>query len=358
MPKIPPPHLPPKISSVKLHNFLESLRIILLVAILGLTAGIAGASVVLGWIWPYAGEGETWAMTQTRSSLSIHQLENRVIEETSKRTLDVYSQKTNINGFDRLDKEDFLGTAIAVSSDGWAVLYAPDNYSDYKNWRVLDSEGNLSTVDEALKDTRANILYFHLNNSAYKGNQLKVVSFENTEIRPGQEIYVLENNNWNYSFVKFPVFASTKAQLDAAPVVSYSVNNIFAAGAVAVTAQGKVLGLIDDNGNLLPYTAVTRILPSVLSEQKIIYHSLGVEGYFTTTAPIILDNKSLHGFVVSKSLRANSQLRKGDLITEVNSEEVYQNDFWMQIYGNEKVSVKVLRQSKEVDVEIPVIKIN
>lgn len=358
MSKIPPPHLPPKTSSVKLHIFLESLRIILLVAALGLAAGIAGASVVLGWIWPYAGGGETWAMTQTRSSLSVHQLQDRIIEETAKRTLSVYRQKTSLNGFDRLDKSDFINTAVAVSSDGWAILYAPDTYSDYKNWRALDGDGALAAVDQVIKDNRSNILYIHLTGNTDKGKQLKVASFENTEISSGEEIYILENNTWNYSFVKFPVFISTKAQLDTAPVVTYSVNNVFAPGSIAVNAQGKVVGVIDENNNLLPYTAVTRILPSVLSEQKIIYHSLGVEGYFTAASPIISRGQSLSGFVINKTLRSNSQLRKGDLITEVNGEEVYQNDFWLQIYGNEKVKIKVLRQDKTVELEISIIKIN
>ena len=349
-----PPHLPPKTNSVKLHNLKESLKTIFLISVLGIFAGFAGASVVLGWIWPYAGEGETWAISRNRSTLSMQKIEERVMDETSKRTVKIYKDKTA----NRLDPTDLLANAVVVSSDGWVVFYLNENVNNFKSWQVLDSEGKIWNIDKTVRDVRSDLIYAHLKNANSSDRQFKVVGFDNDLIKSGEEVYVLENGNWYYSFVNYPVYSTSgESHLDGAVAVEYSLNNKFNKGEIVITPQGKVAGFITKNGNLLPYFAITRILPNILSEQVVAYASLGAEGYLTFESPFITDSGAIDGFFVSKIVSTKSSLKRGDLITEINGEKINQENFGNQFIGIDKASLKVYRNGDFINITSSIINI-
>ena len=99
------PHLPPKSSNVEAHRLWNRLKILLVIVVFSLLAGLSGASIMLGWIWPKFAEGDTWITSYTRPGLSRAQLEDRVREELSSRILGVYRGMGSINGANYLNKK-------------------------------------------------------------------------------------------------------------------------------------------------------------------------------------------------------------------------------------------------------------
>jgi len=134
MPKKLPPHLPPPVCNIADHKKWLRLKLILASAAFGLLAGLSGASILLGWIWPGYGGTDVWTVTeQNRSALSKVQLEEKIAKEIQERIFSVYARATAFNSDSYLKKSDKLGEGVAISSDGWLAMYLPDYNGVYKN---------------------------------------------------------------------------------------------------------------------------------------------------------------------------------------------------------------------------------
>lgn len=324
--------------------------------VVGVFAGITGASLVLGWIWPYAGEGDTWATSRIRSTLSSRQLEEHVREETADRIVSVYSRMSNVYGMQKLEQDNRLGEAIIVSTDGWVVMQNPGLATTPLNWLVLNADDKIFTISEFVLDARTDLLYFKLKNNSAADFQFKVANFDQTGLASGDEVYVYQERNWHYGFVKFSNFIwQGESHLDSAPLFSYGLNADFAPGAIVVNPQGRVVGIINKSFDLLPAKNVVRVLPGILSQSKVKYSSLGAEGWFSVESPVFLDGESQTGFVVAKVLSSQSKLRVGDIMVLVNGTPVAPVDFYSQLDGIGEVSLQILRNGKILEISTPVL---
>ena len=351
-----PPHLPPPSCNIQSHHRWQRLKLLGAAAFFGLLAGLSGASMMLGWIWPLYGEGDVWSVAKSRSTLSRSQLEERVKLEVADRVATVYGAVSSVGVANYFNAKDKLAEAVIVSSDGWLVMSALSGRTDYKNWRVLLVDGSVYPLAKILADRYVGLVYLKLalGKDAAAGRQFKVVSFGD-KISPLDEVFAYQDKNWRYGWVQYPVYNSAgRARLDSAAGPSFALNGSFAPGAVVIGVQGRVLGFVSADGLLLPNSFLTRILPGVLSSQKISYPSLGAEGWFSEEQPIIIGTEKVNGFMVSRVWSAGSNLLRGDVILEINGYVATADNLWYNL-SNQSVKLKIWRNGKIVEIESQVM---
>jgi hypothetical protein len=348
-----PPHLPPKTSNLENHRVWQRLKFLLATAVFSLIVGASGASIMVGWIWPRFAEGDTWIASYTRPALSRAQLENRVREEVGSRVMAVHKGSAQVGDVNYFNKK--IGDGIMLSSDGWLALYQPHYDGTYKNMYVAAQDGSVYQVQNALWDKYSGVLYIKIQNE-----QFKVAGFadENDAL---DELFVWQDNNWYHSTVLYPTFNYKIPHVDTAPTQLYSVSNPFNAGDIAINNQGRVIGFIAENNLLLPSTYITRVLSKVLSQQNLSYPSLGVEGWFSQEQTIFASvqnqtkaGEQVQGFLVTSVWSSPSLIRKGDVILKINGRIVFSENLWYIINDNENVNLTVLRNGKEIELNVKI----
>ncbi|TSC84901.1 MAG: hypothetical protein G01um101413_285 [Parcubacteria group bacterium Gr01-1014_13] len=342
-----PPHLPPKTSNIEIHRLWQRLKILLVTVIFGLVAGMSGASMMLGWIWPRLAEGDMWVTSYISPGLSRAQLESRIREEVSSRIVSVHRGLSNLSGASYLNKK--IGDGIMLSSDGWLAMYQPNYDNNSKNLYVVTDDGRVLQPEKALLDKYSGILYIKI-----KDSQFKVSGFidENSVL---DDVFIFHNSYWYHGSVLYPSLNYQIPHLDSAPLLSYSLNGSFSVGEVAINSQGRVVGFVTEKNLLLPSFYLTRILPKILSQQTLSYPTLGVDGWFGDEQTIISEKTKVDGFIVSSVWSPSSVLRRGDVLLEVNGRIVTPDNLWYTINNNPAVNVKVLRGNKTLELEVKVV---
>ena len=356
-----PQHLPAPFCNIRDHETRQRIKIILAAAGFGLLAGLTGASIMLGWIWPGFGGEDMLAVSQLRSDRVHQQLDEKVRDEkVNGRLALVYATAVPFGQTVTLGQKDKLGDAMIVGSDGWLAMYRPAGIQNYKNWRVILSDGSFYRLEKAFFDRYAGLAYLKLaknKTSDQDSIQLNnLVDFREADLKAGDDIFIFKNNEWYHGLATYEVRRSeTIPHLDTMPSLFFALDGVYSAGAVAVNNQGRVVGIVTDKNLLLPVTYMARILPRVLSEEKIAYPTLGVEGWLDTEQPIIIDRQNIHGFAVARVF-SGAILKKGDIITEVNGQIVDRDKMWYN--KGQVLQLKVWRNGKFLGLEVKVSETN
>lgn len=350
-----PPHLPAPACEIKSHHNLQRIKLILAAAVFGLVAGISGASMVVGWIWPSLGNGDIYLESYNYTLLSRNQLSESLQVEAQQRVAQVYKDVSDSSGISYLSEQKRLGTAIIVTSDGWLTIYLPNYDGIYKNWRVLLYNGTVYSVKQVVRDLRSNYVYLKLDTHA--DAQFKVVTFADN-VKAGDDVYAYSSGVWKRNIVQDKVYKPlTAVHLDTAANYGFLLANPVVTGAVVLNNQGRVAGVIAENGLLITGEQVNRVLPYILRAQKATYLSLGVEGWYSEENPILNKTEKINGFAVARVLSKISKLRVGDIILEINGQVVNSETMWYNISGNNSVKVKILRKGKMVELETSVVEL-
>ncbi len=343
-----PPHLPPPACSLEEHRKWQRIKVLFVAVVFGLLGGLAGASMLIGWVWPGFGGGDAWILSSSVSNTSRDVLNPRTRTELDDRIVSVYRDVAGSMGINYLSPDKKIGQAIFVSSDGWLALYYPNYSGDYKNWRVLLKSGHAYSVQKVLKDTNANVVYLKIN-SEQAGSQFKVVNFGD-ESKPLEDVYVFSRGSWHHTLINNKVAKSSRLpHLDSAPSMMIELNESFNEGDLVIGVQGKIVGMVSDGRYVLPGQYIANILPGVLGSQKIIYRTLGTYGWFSEEQPIIVKNEMTAGYAVARIVSESSKLKAGDIITEVNGQIANSENLWYNIVSNQSLKLKVLRKGKIVE---------
>jgi hypothetical protein len=339
-----PPHLPKPSCNIATHQKWLGIKIVIFGSLFGLIAGLTGAFIVIGWIWPGYGGGDTWVVSQNRNQNSSAKLDEVISRDSSDRVFTIYKTVSKLNELEYLAAENKLGEAVVISSDGWLALAVDgkDASLGLLKARALGSDGTVFAVQKNIFDPYTKILYIKINpvNQKISGapaTQFRVAGFEES-IAPFDEIFVRANNEWRQVSVGYKTI-NAGTRLDSAPGYSYLVSGEFSAGTVAINSRGRVVGLIDPNGRLFPSIFVTRIMPSILGEQKIVYPTFGVSGWLSAEEPAVVASTTVAGFVVDNVWDRKSKLKRGDVIMEINGQIVRDETLWYNISGKQAVLI-------------------
>ncbi|MDO8499321.1 MAG: hypothetical protein Q7S66_01525 [bacterium] len=345
-----PPHLPAPVCNIDDHKKWLRLKLIIASASFGMLAGLSGAAVMVGWVWPNYGGGDIWlSSAQNRSSVSPNQLDDKVAREINDRIFSVYAGGSPLSGISYLKKTDKLGDAIVIGSDGWLSMFIGRYSGNFKNWVALSNDGSTYEVEKVVFDKFSGVIYLKLLIATTNNNQFKVVSFTDTATL-GSTAFVWADGIWSVALIAREIYALVPPHLDTAPVLSFSLSEPVPAGSVAIDLQGKVVGLADSQGRIIPNAYLTRVIPDLLSLNRFTYLSLGVDGWFGAEQPIVVDSQTISGFAVSQVWAAGSPLRKGDIILAINGKPIEESKF---LWYNKGTSVKlqILRNGKKIEVE-------
>lgn len=342
-----PPHIPAPSCNISTHKRWQNIRVLLLSVIFGLFAGLTGAAIMLGWIWPNLGAGESWVGISDSSIAVRDVLSDNIRAESEDRLGMVYRDVSSNSGLNFLSNDKKIGEAVFISSDGWMALYYPNFDGNYKNWKVLLKNGSYYGVQKVLHDNYTNLVYLKVSATA-AGAQFKVANF-NDQIKSGQDLFAHTSINWRHTaFSDYSAKSFVLPHLDSAPSVVLKMNDSLESGSWVVDVSGKFVGVVTSGNNVLPNRYLTAVLPMVLSNQKIVYRTLGVSGWFSLEQPIVVGSERLGGFAVSKILNAKL-LKQGDVIVQVNGQLVSPDNLWYNINNNQSVKLQVWRKGKLIE---------
>ncbi len=357
-----PPHLPAPSSNIKNHEFLRRMKLLAVIIGFGLVSGGAAAMMVFGWLWPYYG-GNNGTVYQQTNAGNFASPDAVVFKEVGDRIYSVFSELSSLDQISYLNQKNKMGEAAAVGSDGWLVMFLKDKktFNNYKKWRALSSDNILYKTDAALYDNYTKLAYFKISlasvtsTSEQSGMQMKVVGFAEN-LGSGENLEAWVNNNWHGAQTGElwrGVFFDT--HLDSAINYAYDlIGGPFKVGTLVMTTRGRLAGFVVDNNRLLPYSAVTRVLPQVLSQKKIIYPSFGVAGWFSDEQPIILGNESVSGFAVKDVWSKSSVLQRGDIILEINGQAVKDENLWYNL-GTDTARLKIIRRGQTIEKDAKIL---
>jgi len=299
-----PPHLPNPSCSISLRRLFQRLSLILLSIFFGLIGGLVGGAMAIGWIWPDYGGGNYWLVSQIDRSNQKLQLQEFIKKETSQKIISVYSGGQKSGEINFLNIDNKLGEAAMVGSDGWAAMYLSEErkFNTYASWLAVNSEGRIYRVEKALYDKFTKIVYFKIRGLVKQGDteikeeQFKVIGFSENE-KFGSPVAVYENNLWRLANLADERALTTKPHLDAVPLRVWSLNiSDIPVGTLVLNDQGRLVGLINESGQMLKSVYITRVLPGVLNKQQIIYPTLSVEGWYSGEQTFVFDNEKIRGF--------------------------------------------------------------
>src|SRR3989339_13342 len=351
-----PPHLPPQTCDIKRYHQFQRLKILLVATVFGLVAGLSGASMMIGWIWPGFGGGDSWVVSQRLGVASRNQLEERVATEVFERVAEVYSAGEINRGVVTLPQKNYLGQATVISSDGWLVLYLPRPVGNYRVWQVVLPGGAVYDVDKFLADKLSGLVFLHLiskETEAVGGNvQFKVAGLADS-LDIDSDLYVLSADTWRLTTkINDANFSENYPHLDSVPTGRAVLDADFNVGQIVVNNQGRLAGFVTDSRLILPFQYISRLLPGVLNEQKIIYPTLGLEGWYSDEQSIAIAGQTVNGFFVSKGA---GELRAGGIIVEANGLLAENDKMWYNVKADEIIKLKVLRAGKNLDLEVKIL---
>jgi hypothetical protein len=350
-----PPHLPPPTCNLERHKRWQRLKIIFVAVFFGLLAGITGASVTLGWLWPVAGEGDRFAVSYYRSSITSVQLEEKVREEMQNRTIHIYSAKSNLGDLEYFDPKNKVGDAVLVSNDGWMIMYQSTGDVQLKNWWGTTPEGGVMKLDKIIKDTNTGIVYVKTTASTTVFS--KPVEFTEEKFDMTKPIFVYQDNVWISVGVTSKITrVLSQPHWEGISPVAYTLDNSFNPGSLVINAQGKLVGFMISANVFVPSSVSSRMLPLIFSKQKIVYLTLGVKGWYAEEREVVGEDR-LQGFLVAEVVSKSSVLKPGDIILESDNEIVDPNVMWYTIKNNKIAHLKVKRGTKLIELTTPVVEL-
>lgn len=346
-----PPHLPPPVCDIEKHREWRRLKMFFVVTAVGLLAGISGAAVSVGWIWPIYGGGDTWVDSRIGSSVSEVQTEERVFKErVIGRIVSVYEGASVLGSANFFDAQKKIGDAMVIGSDGWLAMYFSGYSGNFKKWQVLANNGTVYKLEKAVADPQSGLLFIKVVIKDGSTIADRVMDL-NYIVDSGDQVLVYQKDNWYRGAIGYREFtAISPVHIDTAPVVFYTLEGVFDVGSIAVSEQGKVAGIVARNNLLLPNVYLSRILPSVLEKERVVYPSLGVDGFYSEERPIILKEEQVKGFLVSRVWGKESPLRRGDVILEINGQVLGPDVLWYNIFSK-TIKLKVWRAGTVMEVE-------
>ncbi|MBI5729060.1 MAG: hypothetical protein HY983_02365 [Candidatus Magasanikbacteria bacterium] len=350
-----PPHLPPPVCSVSRHHQWQRLKIIGVATFFGLSAGVSGAAVLLGWIWPWFGSEDTYLSARHPGILARQSVEDQAVSRMAEKVFALYQKSSLQGGVRLLSSADHIADGVVGVTSGWLIAYLPQFDGRFRDWAISGPNGTLYRAVKVLADKRSGAIYvkiarFESVNSSSAAEQFKVATFAEVPEK-FDDVFVRQGGRW---FATFSVGAaetvSADSRLDAVPSPGAGLAAPFKNGSLAIDAQGNLIGLVVNDNALLPITPLTRVLGGIEDRTRITYQTLGVEGWYSGDRPFFVNGEQVAGFLVNRVVTPKSLLKKGDIILEVNGRPMAQQNLWYTI-GDKTVRLKIMRNNKELEIE-------
>lgn len=344
-----PPHLPPESWSVPAYYIRRSAPWIVIIILLSILSGVSAALAIIAWGIPEGNMASFSDRILLRRTVAPETLDEAVVNHVTTRMFDVYDT-SNQTRYNTLAPNAFIGRAMLLSSDGWAVFFAPKPVKA-ESIVMVDMQGMSYMVEEVVVDSTTNLTYAHVT-----GNGFRVAAFSDLASEPSVAWAFTEEKQTTPVRVLPPRFtAQTYTTISLGePTVLPVVEEVVVPGTVITDDRGEVLGVVGNKQVLYPAWMLEKQVRQVISNRTIAYPNFGIEGTLValsfddgvaTRAPSMLVTS------VARQARA-AEIQVGDRITRVNGVPLSFDTLSEQLLQTTEVRVTVDRNGQEIPVTL------
>lgn len=315
-----PPHLPPKTNNIEWHRKIQSVPWIILFILLSFFSGAVATLVVEAWIVPgviiseplYLAPKENTNPNTTFDPLRARHARQRLVTVFDTR------QKVSEKFYRAQGKK---GTAVLLSSNGWAVFYGPDyKKGEEKFWEgISEQEQTTFPVVEIVFDTVTGLVYVR-----FEGEGFRSMSFApESALRTDSVLWSFVNGSWkqtNIDTVQAPDLSSARLIWQSWPTYTFSTS--LPVGSVIVNANGDFVGFRGKEHGLAPGLFVENQLQEILTSSTIGYTIVPWQGY---AVGFTEDENQRQGIVITDPgypRTPHTDLRSGDVVLAINGKPI------------------------------------
>ena len=348
------PHLPPKSCHIKTRHTIQSMPWILFFVFLAALTSVALTLVTIVWLSPSFFPDPLVTLPDRQSrQVDSDRLDPTVSNEVRRRVWQIYDTRQKI------DKSFYPETATALnaimfSSDGWAVVYAPNYRTGLERyWEGLDFQGKSYEIERVFVDRVSDLTYIK-----FGGEGLSFLSFADwNDVGEGSSVWSLEDGKWQRHILGEPVQTNTaKSYSIWQPQLFYYLDGTVAPGSVVINNNGELIGIPDNDSKLIYSWLADSQYASILENANTDYQSLPWRGYMVQGF-VDQENGSrrVAGFYVldSPSRATSSTIGVGDVILRVQNKPVESEHISRDLlFAPDRLPVSVLRDGEEIEVVV------
>lgn len=343
------PHLPPVSCSVHTHNYMKSIRSVLLISVLSVFAGATAALVTIAWFMPVADTGVVYFGERPNSASPFINYNPVVERETRERLITVYDERELSYGV-AYTQASKIGKAVLLSSDGWVVMSAPETAPPKQFIAGIDSSGGMHAAQHTVFDRERGLLYIK-----FDGNNFPVQSFADWSHIQAGKIVLIAHESWQVSRVRayekpvlmFNVWAhADRFSLEKTDAVQ---------GSIIYDENGRFIGFVQADGLAQLGAPIQESFASVVEKQQVnaVERSwIGefIEGYIDPKSETVIGKPA---FIVHKVETGETELKVGDIITQINGRDIDVVSFARSLRSvTEPFTLTVVRNKQAVEIVV------
>lgn len=344
------PHLPPQSCSIKTHNHMRAIPLLLAMIGVALLVAVTTSLVAVTWFFPQpVTDGATVAGIRDTGDERVVP-DAQQVRFLNERTMTLLSTSEQV-GEGVYPADAYLGRAVVLSADGWLVVGAP--YQRPETVVAVDPEGERHEVVTAIAHPTLPITFLQI-----ADDTPRVATLYDWSVAPGRLAWTVgpRAGGW-YGVTIEP--STQSVSLASAPLLSFfaapQVMGDVAAGAPLFSDAGDFVGIQSATGAVIPNWRIMPSVSSLFQEQQVVFPSLPVSGRPVIARDTETGVEWVTGFLVTAASGSatSSTVGVGDVIVRVAGAPVLHTDIGRQIaVAGSPVTVTVLRGDREVDVQL------
>jgi serine protease Do len=269
--------------------------------------------------------------------------------------------------------EDYLGEASILTSDGWLVTTQNANVIAGQDV-IVTNNNKIYEIEKVVIDTATNIAFIKIS-----VQNLPVIKFaEYKDITDGESVVVYSNilGRINLSQVltkkykeinnKYDYVSSSQI-LNKYILLDRNYSDVYKGSAV-FDFEGNVIGLLRNDGLVIPINYIKPVITYVLRDEKIKRPYLGVNyinlsNVSGLSSALVQDQETgamIWNNAANKSVSADSplinKLAKGDIITSIEGQKIDANndliDLLLEYKTGQEIKIKYMKTGQEGELSI------
>lgn len=348
-----PPHLPPKSCNLQVHRTRKTLPALLFFVLVSALTSVALTLTTVVWFVPTFTPEQMVTKIQKNKQEQKVELDIGVLNKTRQLVWNIYDKRQKIDNKYYRSSTEVL-QAVMFSSDGWAVVYDADyKKGEEKNWEGVDYQGTIYKIEKVFVDPVSKLNYVK-----FAGEGFPFVSFVNwKDLGEGDVVWEVSLSDYKQQVLE--------KQINVSNIQTYSIwqqqyfyhlPNVIDGGSLIINEKGDLVGIVNENGNIIESWMVENQYSSVLKDGVPNYTAVAWKGYMVYGHTREEDyTKRISGFYIASSptFITSSSVGQGDLIIRIQDRQVKASTLAREILlAPEKFNVTVLRNNVEIDIMV------
>lgn len=337
---------------------MERLKVLFVATFFGLAAGLSGAAMLVGWVWPVLGGGDIFITSRASNADQRQLVQGRVSALVQDTLFTVYNKTAAVSDKNIVSLGTPVGTGVGVLSQGWVVTALPPA-TRAQDLLLVGINGRSYSVTDIAVDKITGASYMRIARlldgaTTTIDQQIHTVPLA-SNIPAQSDIEAVNGNTWYFSsLTQTAASAPVEAHTLGATVYSYQPLSSLPSGAAVFDVNGRLVGFVIKN-NVVALATDAAALAELTATKSFARVGLGVLGWFSEERPLILHGERVSGFFVSKVDTKTTILKKGDILLTVNGQPFTMNE-WQKVGEPSTVRLTVYRNGANLELTAPTLK--